>query len=347
MPAPKIDPFQDGEALNLTDDVVAQETAETQQAADATAEPVTAEPQQAAEGQQPPAKELGPVPYPRFKEVNEAKTAAERRAADLERERNELRERWARLDERKALLTEASQSAAQQAAVQAQAAQRPDPTIDPTGAELFDLKQSLAQERQAREAMAAQFQQVTGSVQQTQQQQDFNNWVQFQAQSYAQQDPQYFDKAARAATWRTNFWTKLGMTPEKAQERVMHESMLIAAEARANGVNFAPFIAELADVLEIMAQRQNGQAQNGNGQRAGQTQRLQQVQAGQRVQGIGHLPGSGGENQGSYRQYSAAQIAQMSEAEWSRAMANPKTKADLQYAMALAEGIEPNEMGRI
>jgi len=348
MAAPKIDPFGDGEALDLTAEVAEQESAapETQTAAPAESAPAQEAQQQAEPDASRPEQA---VPYPRFKEVVEQRTAAQQERDRIAKERDELREKWARYDERAKQLAEANQFAAQQAKQAQQAAQRPDPTIDPTGAELYDTRQKLAQIEANFNQFQQQYQQTAGNLQQHQVAQEHSNWIQYQAQSYAQQDPHYFEKAQKAANWRIGFWQKLGMTPDEASERVQQESMLITAEARKHGVNFAPFIAELADVLDLMASRQsggngNGQAhQNGNGN----AQKLQQVAAGQRVQGIGHLPGNTGDNQGSYRTYTPAQIAGMSEGEFSRVMANPKLKADLQYAMALAEGIDPNQMGRI
>ena len=347
MAAPKIDPFQDGEAQPLTDEIAAQEAGETEALETQQADTASGTEAAPVEGQQQ-GKEPGPIPYPRFKEVNEAKSAAERRATEAEKERNELRERWARLDERRNQLTEAQQNAARQAEVARKAAERPDPAFDPTGAELFDVKQRAERLEANFAALQNQYQQGMNGVQQNQQHTEFNNWVQFQANSYAAQDPKYFEKAQRAVAWRESVWMSTGMTPERARERVAQESMLIAAECRQNGVNFAPIIAELSDVLDIMQQRRNG---NGGGTAAnGQNtnaQKLQQIQAGQRVQGLSHLPGNAGDNGGNYRTYTPAQIASMTEAEFSRAKNNPRAWADLQYAMAIAEGIEPSEMGRM
>lgn len=343
MAAPKIDPFMDGEAMELNE-------AEAQELGGAEGGEQQAAPETPDVGAQqaeatPDGKEPAAIPYPRFKEVNEAKRAAEQRLGEAEKERNELRERWARLDERRNQLTEAQQQANAQAQQARVAAERPDPTIDPLGAQMYDQDLKVRQLEQAYSALQNQMQQNVGNLQQTQQQTEFNTWVQYQAQDYARQDPQYFEKANKAATWRTNFWMKTGMAEADARERVGQESLLIAAQCRQNGVNFAPLIAELSDVLDIMAQRQNGgtQQQQGNNN----AQKLAQIQAGQRVQGLGHLPGSSGENTIGYRNYSASQIANMSEAEFARAMSSAKSKKDIEYALAIAEGIDPSQMGRM
>lgn len=342
MAAPKIDPFQDGEAL---DDVSgeAQELAtpeggeaqETQQADTSGGIQQEAHPEGLQQGKEPQS-----IPYPRFKEVIDARTKAETERDALKKERDALNERWARLDERRNVLTEAQRAEQQRQVAAEQAAQRPDPMLDPTGAQLWDQSQQIGQLLQTVQALQSGQQQLGGTLQQTQEQAEFNGWVDVQARSYSQQDPKYFEKARYAADYRINFWQQMGMTPENARKRVEQESFLIAAEAKTNGVNFAPIVAKLAESWGYQdgapAQNGNGQARNGNN-----ALRIQQAQAGQRVQGLGHLPGSGGENSVGYRQYTAAQIAQMTEAEFSRAMANPKSKADLQYAMSMADGIEP------
>lgn len=338
MAAPKIDPFMDGEALELNE-AEAQELGGAeggeQQLATETPDVGTQQADATPEGKEPAA-----IPYPRFKEVNEAKRAAEQRLGEAEKERNELRERWARLDERRNQLTEAQQQANAQAQQARVAAERPDPTIDPLGAELFDLKQNLAQEQEARIALQNHYQQNVGNLAQTQQQAEFNGWVQYQAQAYSQQDPKYFDKAKYLADWRIGYWQKFGLSPDQARERVAAESILIAHEARQNGVNFAPIVAELAASVGWQDAPQQQQGNNN-------AQKLAQIQAGQRVQGLGHLPGSSGENTIGYRNYSASQIANMSEAEFARAMSSAKSKKDIEYALAIAEGIDPSQMGRL
>lgn len=335
MAAPKIDPFADGEAIEL-EQAEAEELGGEQQSATETPDVGAQQADATPEGKEPAA-----IPYPRFKEVNEAKRAAEQRLGEAEKERNELRERWARLDERRNQLTEAQQQANAQAQQARVAAERPDSTIDPLGAELFDLKQNLAQEQQARIALQNHYQQNVGNIAQTQQQTEFNNWVQYQAQTYATtENPRYFEQAKYLADWRIGYWQKFGMTPEAARERVAQESVLIAAEARQNGVNFAPIVSELA---RSVGWQDAPQQQQGNDN----AQKLAQIQAGQRVQGLGHLPGSSGENTIGYRNYSASQIADMSEAEFARAMSSAKSKKDIEYALAIAEGIDPSQMGRL
>jgi hypothetical protein len=182
-----------------------------------------------------------------------------------------------------------------------------------------------------------------------QEQAAFSGWVQQQANTYAQQDPQYFPAAQYAANKRINFWKSIGpqMPAGLAEKLVEGESILVARIAQQYGGQFAPAIAQLAREWGYAP----AQPQNGNGATlrqpaapSPQAQRLQQVAQGQRVQGLGAVPAAAPNNGGSaYRQYSPADIAQMSEREFMQAMANPNTARDLRYAMARAEGFDSGE----
>jgi len=349
MPAPKINPFNDPvltddaaatEELGSADQAQPQEPAPVQQADQGQPPPVQ---QQADQVVEPPNK-TGVVPYDRFKEVNERAKAAEKEAADL-------REKWARMDERARQAAEGRQAAEQAREAARRAAERPDPAVDPVGADLWDMKTLLAQERAARQAEQARWQQTAQGLQQNQEEAQFAGWVNQQAQHYATQDPAYFEKATFAANERIEFWQQLGLAPEAARDIVQKESVLLAKIAQQNGVNFAPIVAKLAAKWGYQAPQQ----QNGNGQRLAvqspQAQqnaaRLETVRNGQRAQGLGHIPGTGAEGATSYRNYTASQLAAMSDGEFNAVKANPQKWAELQYAIAIAEGLDPAEMGRL
>lgn len=347
MPAPKVvNPFSDNDVISEAD-AEAQELGGEQAVEPAVAEPAQqAQPdtqQQPAADAEPPNK-TGVIPYERFKEVND-------RAKQAETERNELREKWARLEERQNLLAESRRAAEAQRQAANQAAQRPDPNIDPIGAELYDTKQTLAQQAQALQAMQQEFQQRTQGLQQNQDEAQFNNYVQNQVQAYSAQDPNYIAKATHAANWRIGFWQEMGLPPEVAKDIVQKESVLVVKIAQQYGVNFAPIIAGLGERLGWQPPQQAQQPQNGQRQAAPQTQQnaalLNQVRNGQRVQGMGNIPGSGAEGVTSYRNYTAAQLASMGEAEFNRAMSDPRMRAELQYAIGISEGLDPSEMGRL
>jgi hypothetical protein len=348
MPAKVINPFND-DVISDAEAETAELATQTQQAAAetqvATSETTQVKPETqapATETQQQPAKQENYIPLARFNEVNERMKAAER-------ERNELAEKWARMDERAKQRREA-QAAAEAAAKQAE---RPDPALDPVGAQLWDVTEKLNQQQAAFNQWQQQFQQTTTGLQQNQEQAQFSNWVVSQAQEYARQDPEYFQKATHVANQKVQLLTELGMPQEEAVKVVQAEAAFIARVAQQYGRNFAPIIAKYGTAWGYgpTGVNGNGVAQTPNGQAPAIQQqqpnaRIQQLQRGQQAQGIGHL-GGGNEAQTAYRNYTPAQIAALSEREWSALMANPATAKELRYAVAMAEGIDPTEMGRV
>lgn len=294
-----------------------------------------------AEGatQEPPNK-TGVVPYDRFKEVNDRYRATEK-------ELNEQREKWARLDERTKQIKEAREQAERARAEAEQAAKRPDPALDPVGAELWDVRQQNQQLVAQFNQLNAQFQQQSQGLQQTTQQAEFTNWVNTEAERYDRQNPGYYDAATFAANKRMELWQKVGATPELARDIVARESFFLTALARQSGKSFAPIVVELAQNWGW----QNPAAQNGNGAAkpaatgtaANNAQRLAQAQRGQAMQGLSR--GSGGPAQAAtaYKNYTPAQIAEMSDAEWFAVRKNPEKMLELATAIANHEGVSVDD----
>lgn len=335
--AKQVNPFRSNQGDTVTDEEA--ERIETQPQPAAPQE--TPPPEPAAERPAPAPDEQRPtetVPYERFKEL------AERRQA-LEREVAEHRDFRARLEERQRVIHEANEIAQRQAEQQRRVAQRPDPGLDPIGAELHDLRAAREQDRaeleQLRQVTAQSYQNYNTGLEQ----QNFSTWVQNEANSYAQQDTGYFPAAKHAADWRIDFWKRIAPNapPGLAEKLVEGESIMIARLAQQYGGKFAPEVARLAKQLGFQGPAVNGAAPR---PRTAQQQRLQMVQGGQRLQGLGAVPAGSNAPEGAsaYRNYSAVDIAQMSEREFNAAMANPQTARDLRYAMAKAEGLEGEDI---
>lgn len=335
MPEPRVVVFNANETMSDADAEkveLSEGTEQQQPASEQSAEQAQSETQQQPAADTEAPNKTGVVPYARFqekvKETNEAK-----------REAAELRERWARLEERQKVAREEREATQRQQEQAARAAERPDPTVDPIGAELWDLKEWKKNQEQVVSQLQQRFtEQVTG-IQQNQETSEFNNWVQQQAQTFHSQNPHYYDVATHAANKRIEFWQALGAPPEVAKELVQKESFLVAAVARQFGGQFAPAIYKLGSDWGWQAPQ--AQTQNGNGAAPQNQQRLQQVKAGQAVQGLGRVPGAGGESQTNYRNMSFADLANISEAEHTRLMADkgPAGK-DYRAALARAEGVE-------
>ena len=301
--------------------------------------PAESPPGQEPQPQEPPHEEN--VSYGRFKELLDAN----KRITDELAQHREFR---TRLDERQRLLNEANDRAQQVANQQRQAQQRPDDTMDPIGAELWDLKQSRLQDRQTIDQLQNQLQQFGQNYQTGQEQAAFSGWVQNEANTYSQQDPSYFPAARYAADKRVAFWRSIAPNAPQglAEKMVEGESLLIARLAQQYGGRFAPTIVQLAREWGFSPQPpQNGAVRQAapHPQAQARQAQLRMVQNGQRMQGLGGVPASGQEGVSAYRNYSPVDIANMTEREFMAAMANPTTARDLRYAMARAEGFDNGE----
>lgn len=343
MPAPRKTPNPFNEEL-LTDTAAEAEevAAAPEQQAEAAPAEVPAEaqaPEQAEQSQEQKPQVPERIPYERFKEVNDALKAQQK-------ELLEYRERWARLEERDKQIQEARQAAERQRQEAERAAQRPDPAIDPVGAEMWDVKEQNRILAQNMQQLQNQFQQGLGSLQQNAQQSEHDNWVVNQAQMYAQQNPGYFEAAQYAAQKRMETWQAVGATPEQAREIVTREANFITALSRQTGQHFGPAIMNFAKQMGWQGAPVNGNPAPAPQQTANQ-QRLQQVQKGQAVQGLNRAPAAGNEAGTNYRNYTPMQLANMSDAEFARIKANPQAWQDLQVAMAAAEGVSVDDLGRL
>ena len=346
MPKAQVNPFNENllteeaaEAEELTEGGAPQQDGAAPVQQEMVPAPAKTDAEPAGEGEHG----AGPVDREKYSNVLQALRSERERAKAFEKELAEarpIREQWARLEERQNVLREARTQAEAAAQAQQRAAERPDPAVDPVGAELYDLKQRDVQREQALVALQTQLQNFGQNYQQNQEGAQFSNWVQAEAQQYVAQDPEYMQKATFAANKRIEFWSGLGAPPDVARKMVEAESVLIARVAQQYGGRFAPLVAGLAQQWGYQSPNgQQTQPQNGGAQ-----QRLQQVAAGQKVQGISRIPAAGPATQTVVRNMSAIDLANMSEAEFARIKANPQLRAELAYAMANAEGVEPEEM---
>ncbi len=320
------DPFNETETIS---DAAAE--AEELAQAPTTPEPVTEVPATAeppATTDQPSAQPERAIPYQRFQEVVS--------------ERNELRkyrDDWIRLNERQTQVKEAREAAERAAQQQQIAEQRPDPSIDPVGAKHWDYDRKIEQFEAWRQQQEQNYNQLQQGVQQNQQSTDFYNWVNAEAQAYMRQQPDYLDAARYAAEYRSKFWEELGLPPEQARQVVGWESQMLAQLSRQSGRPFGPAIYQLARQLGYSPQNGNGNGvTNVTPQAASQAGRiLSQAARGQAMQGLSRAPSAGNEAKSRYRDMSPADLANLSEREWSAAMSNPETRRELEYAMQKAD----------
>lgn len=324
-------------------------TAEQEELNALPSEPV--EPPVEAPSTEAPEAEPALAPQPEVTPAQE--TRADKRIRELLEERSTLQrqitdsnERWARLDERRKQVGEAQEAADRAAQQQREATERPDPSIDPVGARLYDIQkqnQELLAWKQQQEQNFAQLQQ---SFQQNQQASQFDNYVIAQAQSYEREHPDYIPVAQHGANARVQWAVdEIGLTPDEARQVVQQEAQFWARVAASKGKSFPQAFYKFGQMMGYKAPAPNG---NGNGaptsQAASNASRvLNQVRQGQAMQGLSRAPTAGTSNVSRYRDMSAAEVSAVSDRQWQRDWANPVLRPDMEYALKKLDGLSEEE----
>lgn len=235
--------------------------------------------------QQPPKDKDGFVPRSRLNEVIS--------------ERNELRQKFAetqqtlaRLDERGKTMRQLQADAEAAAQRQKQAAERPDPAIDPQGAEIFDLKQSLAELRTQVPQLQQQFQQTTQQTQEQMAIQRLANWEQADVARVSAIHPDYNAAYNHLRNTRIELNKALGYNEQQAAALWDLERAAYVKQAADNGVSIAEFAYTMAQKVGYQPPQANG---NGGTQPRQVTpqvmpngkDRIEQIHRAQQVQGLG------------------------------------------------------------
>jgi len=268
------------------------------------------EPQPEAQAQPPKGKKHEEsVAYERFDQVNQQLKQATEDAA-----RNaEYRERWARLEERQKQAHEAQQQVIAQAEQAKYLAERPDPNIDPAGARAWDAEQRAIRAEQGLVQLNNWVQQNYQATQAQNANYEMQNWLAFQVPQARANIPNYdervdYARAARAAWWGREFDVADGrggvmrvplFPPDQAQLITQNEEMVLLNRAKQLGIPIGSVVSALASSWGYEAWKAQQQQQNGNGAagpRPVQPQvmpsandRLDQIQRGQAVQGLGRV----------------------------------------------------------
>ena len=273
-----------------------QAATEAEASAPVEAAPPAEEPQQ----QQPPAEAKPEEKLTEREGFPEETTPAQKRIQALieerdraRQERAELQERWARMDERKRVMEEAGRQAQEEAARREQAAQRPDPDVDPVGARLWDQEQRLVQMEQARAEEQRQYQTwVQGQQQQAEQQRiqyEVENWRANQEAMFKQTTPDYGTAVDYLHAKRLEHWQMMGNNADEAEKMWLRERFAYVAQTKFNQdrgyptKNFGEVVYKLAQDLGY---RGNGNPVP-NGTANPQAQRVEQIKAAQQRQGLG------------------------------------------------------------
>jgi len=298
-------------------------------------------PEQAAPPEAHPPKKKLPedsVTYDRFKEVNE-----ENKRKD--RELSELREKWARLEERSNLAREAQaryEQEQQAAATRAKTPEKPDPAIDPYGAQLWERDRQIEALGKRLEEVTTGLGQTNQQLQQSSQLNDFNLWLTNDITNYRARQPDYEQAASHARTARMGFWQSVGLPPEQAEAIVNNEALAIAYAAKQNGKSAAQAYYDAAKVMGYQA----GAAPAPNGAAPASApaapptpqEKMAQLRKGQAAQGLSRAPVLD-ENNANWSALTAQQIADMDENDFVEALQDPQRAQQINKALERLEGL--------
>jgi hypothetical protein len=260
-----------------------------------------AKPAEAAPAETPKPKPENVVPVERLQEVI--------------RERNDLRERWARMDEKAKIAAQIQQQAQATAETARIQAQRPDPDVDPAGARIFDLEQKLAQQDQKFQQFQNTFQGTTQQFNEHQARLQLQQFENMDVQRAMAAHPDYMNALAHLRNTRITLNQRLGYTPEQAAALWETEKNAYVAQAMQNGVSATEFAYEMAKTVGYQPPQANGAAP-ANGATNGAA-RIQQLQNGQKVQGLGgKIPAADTEGYGNIDGMTAAQFDDWMNARW-------------------------------
>ena len=240
----------------------------------------TAEPAETAEGGKK-GKKPSVVPYDRFSEVVDERNRTRQELEQSRREAAESRERWARLEERQKLANDAQTRAQQAAEAAAKAAQRPDPDLDAAGARAWDAEQRAIAAEQRVGQLETFVNTRSTELQGWTQQQQMAGYVQQIANTGRARLPDWDARVDYARASRAEFWKSLGHSEENARKIVQQEEMAIVTTAAQTGADLVTSIANMTTQWGYKPANGNARV-NGNG-----NAKLDQIAAGQRVQGQG------------------------------------------------------------
>jgi hypothetical protein len=262
----------------------------------------------------------------------------------LEAELAQERERIARLDERARMARELEERAAAQQRQQTQEipsklGAKPDASIDPIGADLWDVRRENEllrhEQAQTRQAVGATDQQLQAN----RQQQEFANWVNNDAAQFRAQHADYDQAANHAYEFRVNYWKDLGLPEAQARQIVDQEAVATAMVARQSGKSPSAQFYELAKRVGYQAQGTETQALQPEVQPSptqAARERLNQVRNGQKFQGLSRVPAERAENV-DWSNLDAQAIADIPEEDFTADLNDPVKGPQLRKALARLE----------
>lgn len=263
----------------------------------------------AADAAAKPAVAKAPIPHERFEEVNG-------RMKKAEQEATELRDRWARMDERRKQAQEIEERARATADAAKLQAQRPDPDVDPQAARIWDLEQRLGQVTQVLPQLQQNFQQTTQQYAADREQQQLNQWEANDVARVTAMNPDYAAARDYLQQKRVGHYMSMGHDQASAQQLFNLERAAYVRQCATNGKSIAELAYSFAKELGYPGPQAQQAAPNGNGAAHANgapngAQRITQLQNGQKVQGLGgKVPSAESDSTSNIKMMNAGQFAE-------------------------------------
>ena len=216
-----------------------------------------------------------------------------------------------------------------------QQANRPDPDVDPYGAQLWDLQQEVQAQKQIRQQWEEQNRQAQAYYQQQQQTQgvlqEIQTYVVDDVTRFKQENPEFdYDSAAKHVKDKyMEFWQGTGLTTQEAEAVTANTFLAVGRSAQLRQQSAAQAIANLAKLTGYNGQgdgrrtTDDGPRSPVNGQSNSQ-EKISRIAKGQKLQGLGGKTPSertAGENVGLL---TAQQMAEMSDDDYLRMKQDPQ-----------------------
>lgn len=288
--------------------------------------PQQAPPQQTQPEKHPPTH----VPRDRFNEVNEERKQLRARVA-------ELSEKWARLEERAKLAQEAQERISKAAEAPA-TPPRPDPEVDPYGAQLWDRDRKIEELERRYQSIEQNTTKTAEQVQQQAQAREFETWFKNNEDAYRRSNPDYDQASLYARQKLEEYWRAIGMPEQAVQQTVSQLAYSVADTARRLNQNPAEAYHKLAQMMGYAPQQAAVVTPQPAPAPSQAQQTLAQVQKGQQFQGLSNVPAANVENE-NWTTMTAAELADMPDDVFVQKMNDPRERQKIEQLYARLEGV--------
>lgn len=212
-------------------------------------------------------------------------------------------------------------------------ASRPDPEVDPVGAQMWDMQNQLRQQNEFIQAVQRERQaqqQYMNEQQQTHQMlQEVDRFVDADLKAYRAANPEFnYDEASLFVQKKiVDMWMSTGLTEQQALAVTANQFAAIARSAQMNNQSACATVAQLSRDLGYQQSNGNGRqpAPAANGTQESAAQKITRVNKAQKMQGLGGKTPAERTVAEDIGLISSEQLAEMSDDQYLELKSNPQT----------------------